>query len=678
MWTGVVTNHVPQMPGGCLLCYYRYVVSDADTPINEANLDVTPIGGSRCTRASSSGHANSFLWTGGNKDDINEASSAIQGAPISDLSSPVVSGDIFGGQDDNADTSALPPSAARLSPTGRGSQAPRRFSGSYSGRGDALAVAGAATAPVGSGHWDDRRSRANSRTGGLGGVASGGGGSIWMEAAAAAAAADAVDRHSAPESGTPGVGVRPARRGAVVSGGESVTPVVGAGIPGSGRSTALFSPREGGGDIGRPRNASTGRRAWRSSAPSADDVWSVSSTSTLEHSAAGEVFSRVSGDVGGRSRQPSAMALAAEEAAAITAAKGHPEAKRVEERTLAAQSMVERALETLEHRLKPLVERRQSPVASDAQGSSRGLPSAYRSPRDSRPPFAARSEGEEQGHRWVAVVPTGGAAAIPAAPLAGAAALLMERACTRRQELLGSAYALRQRAISLAVAEASASGVEGEDPGSPLSQSFLAGDSIASPPLDARWSRGANMSSQDVRGGGRGFPRGQANTDGGAFRVITVEQNAGVPGLSTCGDFDKILGEDAPGRAGGSTGSFGASLATKVYEDREQKVLSGSWLNDRGSSLTNSSIMVERSTFGVDLLASQGGRLEWASRGSHRGGSLTRGVVTDSIPDSWRVLFREVSAAEERCRGLVADWDAAGLAFRDACEDDDLGVIGGG
>lgn len=636
--------------------------------MEEVNLDVTPIGSSRRTKAPSSGHTNSFSWTGGNKEGVNEASSAIHRASISDLS-PVVSGDIFRGQDDNADASSLPLSAARLSPTRRGSRGPRSFSGSYNGKGDVLAVDGsAAVAPVGSGHWDDRLSRANSRTGGVGG------GSIWMEAAAAAAAGDAVEKHSVPDSGTPGVGVRPVRRSAVASLGGSITTAVGAGIPGAGRSTALFSPREGGGDVGRPRNASTGRRTWRGSAPSQDDVWSVSSSSTLEHSAAGEVFSRVSGDVGGRSRQQSAMALAAEEAAAITAAKGHPEAKRVEERTLTVQSMVERALQTLEHRLKPLVERRQSPLASDAQGSSRGLPSAYRSPRDSRPPFAARSEGEEQRQRWVAVVSTGGAAA----PLAGAAALLMERACTRQQELFGSTYALRQRAISLAVAESSASGVEGADPGSPSSQSILAGDSITSPPLDARWSRGANTSSQDVREGGKRSPRGQANTDGGAFRRITAEQNAGVPGLSTCGDFEKILGEDAPGRAGSSsTGSLGASLATNVYEDKDQKALSGSWLKDRGRSFSNSSVVVERSTFGVDLPASQGGRLETASRGSHRGGSLTRGVVIDSIPDSWRVLSREVSAAEERCRGLVADWDAAGLAFKDACEDDELGVIGG-
>ncbi|CAN0385784.1 unnamed protein product, partial [Pylaiella littoralis] len=180
---------------------------------------------------------------------------------------------------------------------------------------------------------------------------------------------------------------------------------------------------------------------------------------------------------GGGGDKASAMAEAAEAAEAMAVARGHPAARRVEERTLAAQADIDRAMASLEQQLRPLIARRASPHSHSPRRSSptqsprssssstdkrrgRRVPaspppaSAFSSPRDSpiSPDLSAprRFLGREQPQQWwTAAVPEGSVTA----PLVAAAMLLMERAWSRRQDLLGSWRKLRERAVDFAVAE---------------------------------------------------------------------------------------------------------------------------------------------------------------------------------------------------------------------------------
>lgn len=180
----------------------------------------------------------------------------------------------------------------------------------------------------------------------------------------------------------------------------------------------------------------------------------------------------------------SAMAVAAEAAEAMAVARGHPAAGRVEERTLAVQADLDRAVASLEQHLRPLIARRvpphshslrhSSPRQSSRSSSSsadkrrgRRVPasppatSAFSSPRDSPTSpdlssphqFLGRKQQQQQQQqqlqRWVAAASEGSVTA----PLVAAAVLLMERAWSRRQDVFSSVLKLRERAVDLAVAE---------------------------------------------------------------------------------------------------------------------------------------------------------------------------------------------------------------------------------
>ena len=505
------------------------------------------------------------------------------------------------------------------------------------------------------GNWIDGRSKPN-QVGVLGSMRGGasGSGSLWMEAAAAAAAATATREQPSAPSGTWEAGVGSKRLGSGASGSEneasSAAVATDGFVGGVGKSKPLSSP-EG----GSFRQTLASQRSWKQPPNTSLTVDDVSSPHlAVEASAVRETYSRAAAEpYGGRtSNQPSAMARAAEEVAAATTAKGHPLARRVEEHMHAVQSGVDRALATLEVWLKPLVKRRQSPASSaGGQGSIRGSPSAYRSPHDPRPPLAW-SETGERGTRWIASAST---TAEAAAPLASAAALLMERANARRLEMIDSAHALRERAISLAVAEASTVGGGGDspDPGAPFSRNFLGGGgSLFSPSSDERYVGGAAHRLKATAVG-----------VGGASGQTTVQEVAeGLPGLSSCRDFERILGEETRGR------DCTASLVMSVDSDLE-------------SSVSDSSVVAEPSStsFGADVFAVGGGRFASTARGVSRGKySPTRKEIdAKSSPDSWREVFRDVAVVEERWKGLAADWCSAGLAFREACEDD-FGEADGG
>ena len=294
--------------------------------------------------------------------------------------------------------------------------------------------------------------------GGRAGEAASSGGSLWMQAAAAVEKKSTVSGSSGRGLGTSGKtsGKSPgsdSMSGSGGGGGGTIASMTGYG-------TGMASTGGGGSSV-QSGSAGGRRRHGRGSASSTDDADSVSSSSWAEGADADLRSSqqqqqqqqhRWGGDA-------SVMAAAAEEAAALNAAKDHPEAKRAETRMLAAQAKVNHAFTVLERRLVSLVTR-QAPVPSPrltatpaAARARHGFSSTYSSPRGSRSPCAPSLGEEQQPQRWAAVAPTGAAAAT--APLAAAAALLMERAWSFRKNLLISVDKLRERSVALAVAEVS-------------------------------------------------------------------------------------------------------------------------------------------------------------------------------------------------------------------------------
>ncbi|CAM9354916.1 unnamed protein product [Laminaria digitata] len=448
---------------------------------------------------------------------------------------------------------------------------------------------------------------------------------------------------------------------------------------------------------------------------------------------------------------------------------------------LAAQTKVNHALTALERRLVSLV-RRQAPTPSPgpsarptarpAEARARRGFSAYPPPRGSRSPCAVRLGEEQQPQRFAAVAPTGGAAAAATAPLAAAAVLLMERAWSFRQDLLGSADKLRERSVALAVAEATgtagaAGGGGGGGGGAAVaaSDAALAGAaavgsaSVTSAAAALAGGGAASAGSAPVVGGGcvaaqgsqsppslaaaRRFPlsdrqgfaggtdeerrglrgevlhgevlrgeglrsesvRGEAaeSTYGGIAGSLTLHPASdsrrgeprptaaaaaavaaaagGVPGVSCCLDFDRILGDDSV-LAGPAEGLPGHGQSEGVVGGSPLSPVAGSM--DRSGPVSGMGVVVDRPLLGFGLVTGVqisgggggGGSVGGLSARERRHSSDLPRVGTVA-PDAWSLVLRDVSAAEERCREFVLAWESAGGALGEACEDLGSDCVGG-
>ncbi|CAN0065128.1 unnamed protein product [Ectocarpus sp. 6 AP-2014] len=415
----------------------------------------------------------------------------IRGNPASSLA-PTANGNLFGPGSSRlgaaaVDAGSSPPSSppvSSLSPRAgnAGAENPfdkalrRRRPNTNAGSGSTTAVSRRVT-----GDWTDSRvpsrGKPNVRQGGSvansGAGSSSAGGSLWMEAAAAAV----------EQSGPAAVVAAPSRNATGVSNvsgpphGDSLssdggTAVVSGSFRGTDGAEPLLDSR-GSAAAGRE-----GSMKWSGSA--VDDAGargSMSSPSSIFSDVRGPSLHqqqhqpRMKRSGSGRRDTTSAMAEAAEAAAVMAAARGHPDVRQVEERTRSAQAGVDRAAAVLEQRLRPLVVR-QTPMHSPLQHSPRHSQTSsssstdFRGFRRSSPPTSSFSSsrdvsprsldlssapflGREPQQRWVAAAPEGSATA----PLAAAATLLMERACACRQELAVSSHELNERAVALAVAE---------------------------------------------------------------------------------------------------------------------------------------------------------------------------------------------------------------------------------
>lgn len=485
------------------------------------------------------------------------------------------------------------------------------------------------------------------------------GGSLWMEAAAA------VEKSGV--EGSVGAGTRKAvRRGSLSSGdGRNETGSL---------SPSLESYVEG---VHRGSSAMR-RRSRKGSVSSVEDGMSVSSSSVAE-----------SADADGRSPQwrggepSSTMAVAAEVAAAMMAAKGHPDARKVEERTLAAQAAVDHALAALERQLRPLVVRQapprpplwQSPTGvqrRSRRGLSSGVSSPQRSPSSPMLPYTGdeHKQGPPQQH-WVSAAPKGTAAALLASP----AALLMQRASSCRQDLLGSVNTLRDRALSIARAEAessagvlsAAASARGSLSTSPTRESLPVGRQLFSLPTGAMSDDiNTNERRQQVSNvKGKTSPlTGQAEYASRERGDNLTAELGGLRGVSCCSDFERILGKEEVITDGPVTAAANGKVEQLISGSSLPPVSGAAWPSADGS------MDVQRSFSGF---VSQGERVgggslmaTWEGR---RSGSP--GIYPANSPvDAWPAVFVDLATTEKSCLELVAAWNAAGGALKEACEDE--------
>lgn len=666
------------------------------------------------------------------------ATALIRGAAVSSLT-PVVTGDLFGErQQDTATASVAPPPSTPLFSTPGSSprvntdvsrkdgRAERPHDGDRGGRN-----AGAG------GEWVDKRSTKprtkKSGGGGAGESSSSSGGSLWMEAAAAV-------QKSAVRGGGLGSGRRGSRAPTGGNGPGLVYGVAGKTSPNS----------SGDGSA----NAERRRYFRKGSTSSTDDGGSVSSSAAAElsqadviqdHSELGLQQQRRYQHQRQQQQQPrsgelSTMAGAAEAAATMSVARNNPDAKRVEERVASVEALVNRAVTALERQFRPVgIVRQQSPreqqqqqqqgqlapqspqrqqssprfrqsspVIEQAQHDRARSSSAYSSPRASASP-TSRNVAEESRHQRWSVAAQEGTGAAGLAPLAGAAVLLMERACVSQRELLGSMQNVRERAVALAVAQTNVSSAGGDVPISQGSQSlppitmrpFFPGMQFSPSVLPQQQRAGGNIDGvsrqavtvsveQAQPAGGVGSSGARATTGlqealrtgGGSETTI----GGGLIGLSCCRDFERVLGNgttmvgSAAFASPDSSEGFPVGKDTLPATDGLGRVSPDSDpVSDVSVLAVSSSPRLER--ISAPLVAHSGGytgvgvaRERLQSSSSPVLGSTE--TVDTASKNSWSSIFRDVAVVEERCRGYVAIWETAGGAFRDAWEDDVL--LGGG
>lgn len=347
----------------------------------------------------------------------------------------------------------------------------------------------------------------------------------------------------------------------------------------------------------------------------------------------------------------SAMEAAAEAAAAKASARDHPDARRVEERALAVQAMADRAVAVLEEQLRTLITRKASehsprysprlsptsPSLGDVRGVRRTSLSsplyAFSFPRDyaNTPESSTQqvSGNEQRQQYWVAAATEGSVTA----PLVAAAILLMERAWSRRQSLNDSVENLRERAVALAVGEASAAA------GSPAVSD---GD-------------GLKTAAVPINGNGNGSSS-KSPLSSPPSSPSPPTEIGGLANLSCCVDFERILGEEddtLPQEEilplGG--GDRAAAIGSSVLRTRDSL--------DKVNS--DSSMIAERSFSGIDQHSGGGELLRF-----------TGGVEAPSTcpnMDTWPSVFEDVAVVEERSREVVGIWEAAGGALKDTCEE---------
>ncbi|CAM9755796.1 unnamed protein product [Ectocarpus sp. 4 AP-2014] len=702
----------------------------------------------------------------------------IRGNPASSLA-PTANGNLFGpgrsrlgaaAVDATSSPPSLPPESS-LSPRAgnAGAENPfekalrRRHPNTTAGSGSTTAVSRRVT-----GDWTDSRvpsrGKPNARRGGSvansGAGSSSAGGSLWMEAAAAAV----------EQSGPAAVVAAPSRNVMGVSNvsglphGDSLssdggTTVVSGSFRGTDGAEPLLDSR-GSAAAGRG-----GSMKWSGSAvDEAGARGSMSSPSSIFSDVRGSSFHRQQHQprmkiIGsGRRDMTSAMAEAAEAAAVMAAARGHPDVRRVGERTRSAQAGVDRAAAVLEQRLRPLVARKtpmHSPLQRSPQHSQTSSSSSadFRGFRRTSPPTSSFSSsgdisprsldlssapflGREPPQRWVAAAPEGSATA----PLAAAAALLMERACACRHELAVSAHELNERAVALAVAETTnpaagslaaatsdrtrgvgthggsggglsasdsstvAVGPSNEESGSPISpsRSFLPADSRQRFLMPAGVVGGnGNRSGNEISMGGaqgnappatlsaplQGRQTAVGGTEAAVITAAPARPDGGLAGMSCCVDFERILGyEEADKAAPGERSPFVGD------RDREAAAAASSAFRvdvypDRGRRLSDSSIVAERSFSGSNQLSGGSVAGGLAPREPRDQGNLimvgTGASALGVDADEWATVFRDLQIAENHGREFVDVWEAAGGALKDACDDlafeevDGRGLSGG-
>lgn len=353
---------------------------------------------------------------------------------------------------------------------------------------------------------------------------------------------------------------------------------------------------------------------------------------------------------------------------------------------LAVQDMTGCAVAALEQQLRPLITRkasensprfspRLSPTSpsllTDARGARRISLSSPLSTFSSPGEFANSPESpapqawsDEQQPRWVAAAAEGSITA----PLVAAALLLMERAWSRRQSLIGSVQSLRGRAVALAVGEASAAaGSLAAAGGDGLHTAAVAvADSVpivgkvsGRSPLSTPPSSPSPFSVAERQR--LSVPAGVARvstSQGGTTTTPPPANTGALANLSCCVDFERILGEEDDALPQEEVSPLlgnerGAAVGSSVLQAR------GS--SDKGKPLSDSSMIAERSFSGMDQHSGSGEVL-------HFMGGVEASTIRSSI-DTWPAVFEDVAIAEERGREAVGIWEAAGGALGDACEE---------
>lgn len=371
----------------------------------------------------------------------------------------------------------------------------------------------------------------------------------------------------------------------------------------------------------------------------------------------------------------SAMEAAAEAAAAKASARDHPNARQVEERAVAVQATTERALAVLEQRLRPLVTRKASersprysprltPTSPSSLADARGVRrmslspplSAFSSPSDyakSPESPAPQASGSEQ-QRWVAAAPEGSIMA----PLVAAAILLMDRAWARRQSLVVAVQGVQERAVALAVGEASAAAAARGPAVAATGADSVSGDGGSRSPLSSPPSPSPfGMADRQRSSAAAADPSGLAGQWGTSTAPPPIHVK-GLANLYCCVDFERILGEEndslpeedvSPLPGGDRAAPIGSS------------VLGARGSSDKGKPLSDSSMIAERSFSGFDQHNGGGEALRFT-------GSVDAPTMRPTA-DTWPAVFEDVAIAEERGLEVVGVWDTAGGALKDACEE---------
>lgn len=260
----------------------------------------------------------------------------------------------------------------------------------------------------------------------------------------------------------------------------------------------------------------------------------------------------------------------------------------------------------------------------------------------------------------------------PAGPrLDAAAVLLIDRAWSSRHGLVASLNALRERAVGLAVAEAvappeAARSLSLSSPdrrwASDASEKNRAAysklEGFVKKVADVRRTLGVVPPTRDAVAGGEAVDASRV-TSGETRTASVVEATRTVGlGLSTCRDFDRILGDDD-------------EVDTESEDDA------------RGSVTPD---QIARPIFSDSKYAESRG--QWLSRKSDHGGGAVDGLPPEQWPmspfetsvrdtsGSWRKILAELEVLEKQCAEFLTCWKDTAAIMVDSCtEEDDLFAV---